>query len=148
MGKLGNNRSYFLCRFVACFFASSSAEEQIAAIGLEPRHGYSRPHLEPLQDLSGSRIDSPQIALVTFQGGVPQLSINPGDPGDEALGLDGLVLKRRWSQEPVVFLLGDVKILCYGSAGKSTKRKRSGSKSGSDFYYGPPREGLGVYCTV
>jgi hypothetical protein len=48
----------------------------------------------------------------------------------------------------IVFLLRNVKILSYGSAGKSTKRKGSGSKSGSDFYYGPPREGLGVYCTV
>jgi len=37
-------------------------------IGLEPRHGYSGRHLEPLQHLSCSRIDSPQIALVTFPG--------------------------------------------------------------------------------
>src|SRR6266542_5120061 len=51
---------------------SSSAEEQIAAIGLEPRHTHSGRHLEPLQDLSRSRIDSPQIALVTFPGGVPE----------------------------------------------------------------------------
>src|SRR5262249_61949578 len=28
------------------------------------------------------------IALVTFPGGVPELSVDPGDPGDEALGLD------------------------------------------------------------
>ena len=48
----------------------------------------------------------------------------------------------------IVFLLRNVKILSYGSARKSTKRKGAGSKSGSDFYYGPPREGLGVYCTV
>src|ERR1700722_10999492 len=69
--------------------ASASAEELIAAIGLEPRHTYARRHLEPLQDLSRSRFDSPQIALVTFPGAVPKLSVDPGDPGDEAVGLDG-----------------------------------------------------------
>src|SRR5205809_1920973 len=47
-----------------------------------------RGHLEPLQDLSRSRIDSPQIALVTFPGAVPELAIDPGDAGDEAVGLD------------------------------------------------------------
>src|SRR6202521_2643715 len=69
--------------------ASASAEELIAAIGLEPRHAYSRRHLEPLQDFSRSRIDSPQIALVIFPGAVPELSVDPGDSGDEAAGLDG-----------------------------------------------------------
>jgi hypothetical protein len=67
---------------------SSSAEEQIAAIGLEPRNAHSGRHLEPLQNLSRARIYSPQIALVTFPGGVPQLSVDPGDPSDEAVGLD------------------------------------------------------------
>jgi hypothetical protein len=65
--------------------ASASAEEEIAAIGLEPRHVDSRRHLEPLQDLSRSRIDASDIALVTFPGAVPELSGNPGDPGDEAV---------------------------------------------------------------
>src|SRR5687768_5887010 len=46
--------------------ASAAAEEPIAAVGLEPRHVHSRRHLEALQDLSRSRIDSPQIALATF----------------------------------------------------------------------------------
>src|SRR5947207_10690150 len=68
---------------------SSSAEELIAAIGLEPRHAHSGRHLEPLQDLSRSRIDSPQIALVAFPGAVPELAVDPGDAGDEAVGLDG-----------------------------------------------------------
>src|SRR6202140_4073732 len=68
---------------------SASAEELIAAIGLEPRHAHAGRHLEALQDLSGSRIDSPQIALVTFPGAVPELAVDPGDPGDEAVGLDG-----------------------------------------------------------
>src|ERR1700752_3886745 len=67
----------------------SSAEELIGAIGLEPGHADSRRHLQPFENLSGSRINSPQITLVTFPGGVPQLSVDPGDPGDEAVGLDG-----------------------------------------------------------
>ncbi len=67
---------------------ASSAEELIAAIGLEPRNAHSGRHLEPLQDLSRSRIDPPQFALVTFPGAVPELSVDPGDPGDEAVGLD------------------------------------------------------------
>src|SRR5256885_9977969 len=68
---------------------SSSAEELIAAIGFEPRHAHSGRHLQALQDLSGSRIDSPQIALVAFPGAVPELAVGPGDPGDDAVGLDG-----------------------------------------------------------
>src|SRR5439155_18510881 len=67
---------------------AASAEELIAAIGLEPRNADSGRHLEPLQDLSRSRIEPPQVALVTFPGAVPQLSVDPGDPGDEAVGLD------------------------------------------------------------
>src|SRR5262245_60096465 len=67
---------------------SPSAKEQIAVIGLEPRNVHSWRHLEPLQNLSRSKIDSPQIALVTFPGAVPQLSVDPGNPGDEAIGLD------------------------------------------------------------
>src|SRR5438552_3699434 len=65
---------------------SSSAEELTAAIGLEPRHAHSGRHVEPLQDLSRSRIDSPQVALVAFPGAVPELVVGPGDPGDDAGG--------------------------------------------------------------
>src|SRR5216683_2671143 len=68
---------------------SAAAEELVAAIGFEPRYTHSRRHVEPLQDLSGSRIDSPHIALVTFPGAVPELAVDPGDSGDKAVGLDG-----------------------------------------------------------
>ena len=64
---------------------SSSAEELIAAIGLEPRHAHSGRHLELLQDFSRPRIDSPDIALATFRGAVPELSVDPGHAGDEAI---------------------------------------------------------------
>jgi len=67
---------------------SASAEKQLVAIGLEPRYGYSGRHLDSFQNLSRSRIDSPQIALVAFPGAVPQFSVDPGNSGDEAIGLD------------------------------------------------------------
>src|SRR5689334_22452061 len=68
---------------------SSAAEEPVAAIGFEPRHGHRGRHLKPLQDLSRPRIDAPQIALGAFPGAVPQLAVDPGDPGDKAVALDG-----------------------------------------------------------
>jgi hypothetical protein len=46
-------------------------------------------HIEPLQNFSGLRIDSPQVALATVPGGVPEVSVDPGNSGDEAVGLDG-----------------------------------------------------------
>src|SRR5437867_2402482 len=67
---------------------SSSAEELIAAIGLEPRNAHSGRHLEPLQALSRSRIDSPHIALVPFPGAVLVLAVAPADHAVEALGLE------------------------------------------------------------
>src|SRR6267142_713590 len=67
---------------------ASSAEELIAAIGLEPRNVHSGRHREHFQNFSRSRIDPPQLALVTFPGAVPELSVDPGDPRDEAVGLD------------------------------------------------------------
>src|SRR6267154_564203 len=68
---------------------SASAEELIAAIGLEPRHAHSGRHLEALQDLSRSWVDSPQITVVPFPRGVPELAIDPRDPRDEAVGVYG-----------------------------------------------------------
>src|SRR5687767_4084146 len=68
---------------------SASAEELITAIGFEPRYAHSRRHLKPLQDLSRSRIDPDQFALVTFPDAVPELSVDPGDAGDEAVRFDG-----------------------------------------------------------
>src|SRR5689334_1784417 len=66
----------------------SAAEKLIAAIGLQPRDLYSVRHLEPVQDLSRCRIDSPQIALVAFERGVPKFSLNPRHSGNEAIRRD------------------------------------------------------------
>ncbi len=54
---------------------SSATEEPVAAIGVESRNLDSTWHLKRLKNLSGSRIDSPQVALVTFQGAVPEFAI-------------------------------------------------------------------------
>jgi len=35
------------------------------------------------------RIDAPQFALVGFPGAVPEVAVDPGDAGDEVVGLDG-----------------------------------------------------------
>jgi hypothetical protein len=69
--------------------ASASAKEATPTIGLEPRHPYSRRHLELLQDLSRSRIDPPHVALVAFPSAVPELAVDPGDAGNDAVGFDG-----------------------------------------------------------
>jgi len=58
-------------------------------IGLKPGNADPARHLDTLKNLSSSRIDSPQITVITFPGRVPELSIDPGDSGDEAVGLDG-----------------------------------------------------------
>src|ERR1700687_1912145 len=68
---------------------SSTAEEPIVTIGLKPANADPARHLDTLKNLSSSRIDSPQITVITFPGRVPELSIDPGDSGDEAVGLDG-----------------------------------------------------------
>src|SRR5690606_4593394 len=67
---------------------AAAAEESIAAIGLEPRHAHPGRHLETPQDLSRSRIEPPQIAPAALPGAGPQRSLDPGAPGDEAVGLD------------------------------------------------------------
>src|SRR5206468_42065 len=58
------------------------------AVGLEPGNADARRHLELLQNFARSRINAPHIALVTVPGAVPELSVDPGDAGDEAIGCD------------------------------------------------------------
>src|SRR5258706_13396483 len=66
----------------------AAAEESVATVGLEPGNAHSGRHLETLQDLTRLRIDSPQFALLAFPGAVPEFAVDPGDPGNEAVGLD------------------------------------------------------------
>src|SRR5258708_38679941 len=44
--------------------------------------------MESLQDLTRVRIDAPQVAVVAFESGVPELAIDPGDSCNEAVGFD------------------------------------------------------------
>ena len=58
---------------------SSAAKEPIAAIRL-PRKAYSLRQLEPFQDLAGSTVHSPHVALVAFPGAVrarPSTHVRP-----------------------------------------------------------------------
>src|SRR4029077_9520966 len=64
------------------------AEEALPAIGFEPGHLHSGWHVELLEHPAALRIDSPQVALAFFQRAVPELAIDPGHAGDEAVGFD------------------------------------------------------------
>src|SRR5215467_2643167 len=57
---------------------SSTAEEPVATIGLESRNLHSGRHLQLLDHLTRSWIDSSHIALLAFPGAVPKFSIDPG----------------------------------------------------------------------
>src|SRR3546814_20775316 len=69
--------------------AAAAAEVGVAAIGLEPRYTHARRHVDFLQDLSRLGVDPPQVALVAFPRAVPEFAVDPGDAGDDAVGLDG-----------------------------------------------------------
>ena len=69
--------------------ASAAAEERVAAVGLEARHADAGRHLDLLQHLAALRIDSTEFAFLGFPGAVPEFAVDPGDAGDEAVGLDG-----------------------------------------------------------
>ena len=76
--------------------AAASAEERVAAVKLEPRHGDARRHIDLLEDVARLRIDSAQFAFIGFPGAVPEFAVDPGDPGDEAVGLDGAKNRPVW----------------------------------------------------
>src|SRR5215216_7094179 len=66
----------------------ASAKELIAPIGLESRHANSSRHVNSLENLSGLRVDSPQITLAAFRRAVPQLPIDPRHAGNESIRFD------------------------------------------------------------
>src|SRR4029077_6108679 len=68
---------------------SAAAIEQVCPVGLDPADAGAARHLQPLEHGAALRIDSADIALVAFPGAVPQLAVDPGHAGDEAVGLDG-----------------------------------------------------------
>src|SRR5690606_31253458 len=66
----------------------ATAEEAIAAIRLQTRDTDARRHFQALQNLAGLGIDTPNVARFFLPGAVPQLTIHPRHPGDEAIGVD------------------------------------------------------------
>src|SRR5258708_10768766 len=68
---------------------SAAAIEQVCPVGLDPADAGAAQHLQPLEHGAVLRVDSTDIAFVAFPGGVPQLAVDPGHAGDEAVGLDG-----------------------------------------------------------
>src|SRR5207253_10606489 len=86
--------SFFILSFRTSHGADLSAQsaaaiEQVCPVGLEPADTGAARHLQPLEHGAALRIDSADIALVVFPGAVPQLAVDPGHAGDEAVGLDG-----------------------------------------------------------
>src|SRR5439155_13472740 len=63
--------------------------EKVCPIGLDPADDGAARHRQPLEHGAALRVDSTDIALVAFPGAVPQLAVDPGHAGDEAVGLDG-----------------------------------------------------------
>ena len=57
-------------------------------VGLKSGNANTVGHVEAFKNFSGLRIDSPQITVITFRSGVPELSVNPGHSRDKAVGLD------------------------------------------------------------
>src|SRR6185312_16948708 len=66
----------------------AAAIESIRSVRLEPRDADALRHLQALENRAGTRIDSPQLALVALHGSVPQLAIDPRDTRDESVRLD------------------------------------------------------------
>ncbi len=71
------------------FRSAAAAIEEVGAVGLEPADAGAARHLEPLEHGAALRVDAADLALVAFPGAVPQLAVDPGHAGDEAVGLDG-----------------------------------------------------------
>src|SRR5688572_334445 len=67
---------------------AAAAIEEVSPIGLEPAHAGAARHLEALEDRAALRVEPAQLALVAFPGAVPQLALDPGHAGDEAVGFD------------------------------------------------------------
>lgn len=67
---------------------ATAAEEALAAVGFEPRDHRAGGHGQALDDLSRVGAHPANLALAAFPGRMPQLSVGPGDAGDETTRLD------------------------------------------------------------
>src|SRR5262249_50752246 len=67
---------------------ATAAEEPAASIGFQSGDHRARRHAEGFPHFSALLVHAPQFALVAFPGAMPELAVEPGDAGDEAVGLD------------------------------------------------------------
>src|SRR5262249_23274389 len=68
---------------------AATGVEEVALVRLQA--GDLRPlgHRQSGEHLAGLRIDAPDIGVGPLPGGMPQLTVHPGDAGDEAVRLEG-----------------------------------------------------------
>ena len=93
-GRVANKFAYLRSLGISLFPQDGSGLEEgmtlvTSAAVEETVPDVVRAHELGLQHLTRPSIDSPQLALVTFPGGVPELSVNPGNAGHEPVRLDG-----------------------------------------------------------
>src|SRR4051794_24463349 len=68
--------------------AATAGVEQVGAVGLEPAYAGAARHLEPLDQGAALRVDAANVAVVALPGAVPQLAVDPGHAGHEAVRFD------------------------------------------------------------
>src|SRR5205085_8924492 len=66
-----------------------------ATVGFQARDHRPGRQVELLEYLAGLGIDPPDVAVLTFPGAVPELAVDPGDAGHEALAFDGAKYRAR-----------------------------------------------------
>src|SRR3984957_17401843 len=66
----------------------SAAKKLIAPVRLEPRDESTVRHFKLFKNLTRLGIDATHFTLFTLRGGMPELSVDPRDPGYETVGLD------------------------------------------------------------
>src|SRR5918996_4824334 len=65
--------------------AGTAAVEDTGAVGLEAAHGDTCGHLEALEDFARLRIDTAELALLGFQGTVPEFAVDKGNARNKAI---------------------------------------------------------------
>src|SRR6266542_1077650 len=66
----------------------TAAVEDTGAVRLQTGYGDASGHLQALEDLARLRIDAAELALLGFQGAVPELAVHPGNARDEAIRIN------------------------------------------------------------
>src|SRR4051794_23576161 len=69
------------------YFATgcAAAVKDSGTVALEARNGDTFRHLDPLEDLARFGDNAAEFTFLGFQGAVPELTVNPGNPRDETV---------------------------------------------------------------